>query len=870
MEFQNLPELKQNQFLEEVDIDVNNILNFSINIDNLKLLLTTIIKNQTTLSQKIIDLENKLKEKRSRSSSMKYKEQNLSRKSTLKLTKKGSLSQPLTDEKLKDRKESAESGLEKKEEKIDKEKKEKDLDKEKENGGDISGINEQEKKEQKDIDNNNINYEKENENEENGIMEKIKEESKDNDQNDEDENLYLSINSTKINDMENKINILEKKIRNLELLNKVNKFTGQGGVGGDTVELMKIEMSNLKDSNKKLLEENLEFKKQFEDINVKLADINIYDLFKDLNASDGSIDIAKGLIMNLENKVFKKISFMDERDKKINQDIMDLKTNIQNVVNKNGVISFNMDNIKKNFKELGELVSNNSNETTNMINNLETKLNNMNKDLIEKFSDERNNLDLNIKKLTDKLGNLEKLNNDNLNPNALKNNNPEFTEENLQFITKMANRINEIESKINTILEESQSFATKHDTIKIEKELIKKVNTKEFFELKDKYNLQLAKINNLDDSTQRLQDLNEKNSSDLIFYAKRVESITSNIISLRSQVEDLIKKEKNKVLDLSLFLDKTTFNKYLKTLQPEKMKIDNNFEELRKLINDISDNLTTKCNADDLKIFEDIIKGKIEELKLFNSRKYADKIDTNRSMKYLDSQIRHIIEIYLKKSDKNESWLIAKKPMGGYSCASCESYIGDLKNKESYMPWNKYPQREKDQNYRVGNGFSRMLNMLNIELKNNDISNEKENESDDDVKKYFEENRIKIRIKNSTSNRDIKDRFNKNNMSGLLKSNSNSNIFNSHSTSKNTNTNILPKLYLNKNDDISTIEPNSPILNDIGFDKNIFESNVEENKETKENNEQQPHIVKIFKKVKGIVNIPDKSKTERLYSNNKK
>ena len=213
MEFQNLPELKQNQFLEEVDIDVNNILNFSINIDNLKLLLTTIIKNQTTLSQKIIDLENKLKEKRSRSSSMKYKEQNLSRKSTLKLTKKGSLSQPLTDEKLKDRKESAESGLEKKEEKIDKEKKEKDLDKEKENGGDISGINEQEKKEQKDIDNNNINYEKEkeNENEENGIMEKIKEESKDNDQNDEDENLYLSINSTKINDMENKINILEKK-----------------------------------------------------------------------------------------------------------------------------------------------------------------------------------------------------------------------------------------------------------------------------------------------------------------------------------------------------------------------------------------------------------------------------------------------------------------------------------------------------------------------------------------------------------------------------------------------------------------------------------------------------------------------------------
>ena len=589
--------------------------------------------------------------------------------------------------------------------------------------------------------------------------------------------------------------------------------------------------------------------------------------------SDGSIDVAKGLIINLENKVFKKIGFMDERDKKLNQDILDLKNNIQNVINKNGVISHNMDNIKNNFKELGDLVGANSTETSNMINNLELKMNSIYKDIIFKFDEEKNNTELNIKKLHDKFANLEKINTENLNPNEIKkSNNIEFSEENLEFIEKMANKINVIESKINSILEESRNYSTKDDLIKIEKDLIKKVNMKEFLELKDKYNLQLAKINNLEDNTERLQDLNEKNGSDIIFQMKRLESLTSNIISLRQQVEDLIKREKEKIIDLSKYLDKYSFNKYLKSLEPEKIKLDANFEELRNLINNISNSLTNKCTAEDLKLFEDIMNSKFEEFKLVNIRKFADKIDTNRSMKYLDSQIRHIIEVYIKRMDKNDSWLIAKKPIGGFACASCESYIGDLKNKESYMPWNKYPQREKDQNYRVGNGFSRMLNMLNIELKNNENLNEKEFDSDEEVKKYFDENRMKIRIKNSASSKNIKEKMNKNNNSALLKNNVNNFLANAGMKINNNNSNILPKLNL-KNEETTMVYPASPNLKDVGVEKknNFAEANNEENDniESKEsNNEPQPHIIKIFKKTK--INTHENLKTEKIYTYDKK
>ena len=188
------------------------------------------------------------------------------------------------------------------------------------------------------------------------------------------------------------------------------------------------------------------------------------------------------------------------------------------------------------------------------------------------------------------------------------------------------------------------------------------------------------------------------------------------------------------------------------------------------------------------------------------------------------------------------------------------------------MPWNKYPQREKDQNYRVGNGFSRMLNMLNIELKNNENLNEKEFDSDEEVKKYFDENRMKIRIKNSASSKNIKEKMNKNNNSALLKNNVNNFLANAGIKNNNNNSNILPKLNL-KNEETTMVYPASPNLKDVGVEKknNFAEANNEENDnvESKEsNNEPQPHIIKIFKKTK--INTHENLKTEKIYTYDKK
>ena len=94
-------------------------------------------------------------------------------------------------------------------------------------------------------------------------------------------------------------------------------------------------------------------------------------------------------------------------------------------------------------------------------------------------------------------------------------------------------------------------------------------------------------------------------------------------------------------------------------------------------------------------------------------------------MKYLDQQIRNIIQIYIKKIEKGDNWLLSKKPISSNLCASCESYIGDIKdgnNNTIHVPWNKYPVKDpNDKLYRMGNGYSKMLQMIQVD------ENEKKN-----------------------------------------------------------------------------------------------------------------------------------------------
>lgn len=169
-------------------------------------------------------------------------------------------------------------------------------------------------------------------------------------------------------------------------------------------------------------------------------------------------------------------------------------------------------------------------------------------------------------------------------------------------------------------------------------------------------------------------------------------------------------------LDHNKYVDVETFIEFKNSISKEIDGIEFTLSDIKKLIEEILLQLKAKINDTDLKNLEEYMLTKLEELRTGFNRKFADKLETSKNFKYLDQQIKHIIEVYIKRMEKGDNWLLAKKPLEGFACASCESYIGDLKENNTYIPWNKYPMRDpNDKLYRMGNGFSKMLQLVNIE-----------------------------------------------------------------------------------------------------------------------------------------------------------
>ena len=269
-----------------------------------------------------------------------------------------------------------------------------------------------------------------------------------------------------------------------------------------------------------------------------------------------------------------------------------------------------------------------------------------------------------------------------------------------------------------------------------------------------------------------LNDLNKKSQEhqeEIDVLRNRLDSLYQQLVYLSKEVKDdgnslnynLNKeggKKKHKSakftmnfddLDLSKYTLKEDFDKHVKENNEEISKIWGEINRINGLINQINESLNNKADIDDLNELRDFILGKIDDLINDFNKKFADKNETNKSIKNLEDQIKKIYALIKSKHEIHEAdaWLLAKKPITGFSCAACESYIGDLRNsKYKFIPLNKLPVRDPGEKlYRMGNGFSRMLNMLNFDnngnvnlnqyIESNSSDTEKENENESKERK---------------------------------------------------------------------------------------------------------------------------------------
>jgi hypothetical protein len=506
---------------------------------------------------------------------------------------------------------------------------------------------------------------------------------------------------------------------------------------------MEIKFADIEANLQSLVKLTTEHDTDIKDTKTKLKDFNILELLKaigeDGNKTGENNNIILTLLDNLDKKYDTKMKVTDEKLIKLEESNFKMEKDIQNINNNQDVNRRNIDSNKRTeeemyikLKELEKKVNSdmfeinhqnkykdfdrNYNDTMTNIIQEANEIVNANKDQLTKEKEPNNSEDKILNSIENNLIISKHIN---MHNNNVKEDIKILDDKIREIIKKIIDIekhfrflpyqswVEDIKKEINFLKDNRNKFALNADlneTINKTDELNKQIKY-----IKEQYN-ELANNQNytINDEFQSLKKRFELSVNKIVEFEEIHEEL-ENKINQNKQSKATLSERSKKLLEIKVFEEFKT------QIIKEFTNVNDNFTQIRKIIDDIKNVLKTKSSFKDLKLFEDELAAKMEDLRLSCTKKFADRIETYKNIKYLDQQIKHLVQVYLKKIDKSDNWLLAKKPIGNL-CASCESYIGDLKDNYQFLPWNKYPLRDTgDKAYRLGNGFSKMLQMMQMD-----------------------------------------------------------------------------------------------------------------------------------------------------------
>ena len=532
---------------------------------------------------------------------------------------------------------------------------------------------------------------------------------------------------------------LEKKVSELSSKSNENMILR-------TIASNKKNILEHTDTIKNLNESTEKIKAELEKLKEKVQDFNIYDMFKE--GGDGDMDVAKALIKALETKQNKRFDLFEEKYKLLSTENFKNKDDIKN---QGIVINGQKISIEKNTEKILKLLEQQKNQE---ISNKELK-DKEDSILNKKFEDILNNIQTLSDNYNNKITEIEsKLNEHQKQPQVLVTEiKPDKTkdkkiQENENTLKEYNERINDLEKSLRQLLKKINIDELNSNLAILQKEISKKGNQGAIDDLIDRlYNIDenIKQINyRVDSSSAFEKKILEENS----LLSKKFESFANTVNRLSLQIIKNPKEDKQ-VIDYTKFIEVGTFEENKKELSKKFDKIRISFEDILKNIDEILEKLSHTPSDKDFAQYQDIIKNLLDEYRINNNKKYADKYDTSKNFKFLETQIKTITENYNKKLDGQDNWLLAKKPLNNYLCASCEGIIkGELDKRCDYIPWNKYPNREEKYT-RMGHGFSHMLQMVNDDIRKNVDNKEKEKERNKFEDKEKEYNSDEDKKKNS-------------------------------------------------------------------------------------------------------------------------
>ena len=128
------------------------------------------------------------------------------------------------------------------------------------------------------------------------------------------------------------------------------------------------------------------------------------------------------------------------------------------------------------------------------------------------------------------------------------------------------------------------------------------------------------------------------------------------------------------------FVSKTDFENFKGKSEEEFRKLWEEINNIKLLVNDFNTKIKNKASLEDLEDLKNIILQKTEELFLSQNKKY---VNFSSSIKILQDNFKKLLKLLSDKEQyyENNKYQMEGNPMaiGGHSCASCETYIGDLR-----------------------------------------------------------------------------------------------------------------------------------------------------------------------------------------------
>ena len=520
-------------------------------------------------------------------------------------------------------------------------------------------------------------------------------------------------------------NLIDELTSRIEALEKEKEIQSNKDIDNkEDISHSKDEHSiNEMDDNKTKYKENVNDDKK-ENNNIVANKLNNNNNETNNNVSKDNI------IVDTENKIIKTYDIKEENFIKSQMTTFEdnfklLNQHIEEIQNQTESNKKSIDSSKNEISQFKVLIKKISDETK--INQMKKeeeqkkKLEKKHKKEKDSFEDFENKI---INLIEDKFKDFSMLKNDNINiKKDLKGLNEE-KEKLKQEHETIFSEIKNIKDKITEIEKQMMNFPDMSVIAKIEEKLkMIELEMEEFGTKKDvkyvigeieKYEKSLSKLKSF---IVNQEDINKKNNNEM----EKLKDLFETLKKTFSAVNRLFENNSLSTLlgnlnDLSQKLvDKEEYNKFIKDINRIISDIKMDVNEHNRSLDEIMPLIKKILTMEDLNKLENSLTGLIEKQNADAKCKYADKKEIIKSIKSIESQVK----IFMKNLDKerekekNESAILASKPVGGYKCASCEAYIGELKESYTYLPWNKYHGAERP--YRLGSSFSRILQGLNLE-----------------------------------------------------------------------------------------------------------------------------------------------------------